>query len=146
MHLTNVSHVKPCINQMSVVMAGRKISKQQALVQAVAAQQGLTLETEVLTRGGEAYTVTMNVIDSEWEKEAAAIKAQFPNATLKPRYVRKAITRMSKKRTSGYVFRFRNSEGELIHTRVVKYYQPAQWRQLQVTVNQMDQELTLIQK
>ena len=134
------------MNQMSNVMTGRKISKQQALVQAVAKQQGLTVETEVLTRGGNVTTQTQRVIDPEWQKEAAAIKAQYPNMELRPRYTLKQVTVKSKSRTSGYVFRFRNSEGELIHTRVVKYYQPAQWRQLQVTVNQMDQELTLIQK
>ena len=134
------------MNQMSNVMTGRKISKQQALVQAVAKQQGLTVETEVLTRGGEAYTVTIDVLDPEWLQQSLEIRRQFPGAEVKQRFIKKTITRMPKKRTSGYVFRFRNSDGELIHTRVVKYYQPAQWRQLQVTVNQMDQELTLIQK
>ena len=131
---------------MSNVMTGRKISQQQALVQAVAKQNGLTVETEVLTRGGGLVTKTVRVIDKAAEADAAKLRAEYPGLQLSIRPTLKQVTVKAKSRTSGYVFRFRNSEGELIHTRVVKYYQPAQWRQLQVTVNQMDQELTLIQK
>ena len=127
-------------------MTGRKISKQQQLVQAVAKQNNLSLEVEVLTRGGGITTTTQRVIDPEWQKQADQIKAQFPKMNLYPKYISKQVTINSKGRTSGYVFRFRNSEGELIHTRVVKYYQPTQWRNLQLTAQQMDQELTLIQK